>query len=114
MLVASTSYDEVPYESKPLFSTHPDCLAAAARLRGLAAAAPSSCRVLELGCAAGGNLIPMAYGLPNSHFVGIDLSQRQIAEGQKLCRRLELPNIELKAASIADADSSWGEFDYIV
>jgi methyltransferase-like protein/SAM-dependent methyltransferase len=112
--VTSTSYDEVPYESKPLFATLPDCLATAARLRGLAAPAPTHCRVLELGCAAGGNLIPMAYGLPESRFVGLDLSQRQIAEGQALCRRLELANVELRAASIADVDQSWGEFDYII
>jgi methyltransferase-like protein len=108
------TYDEVPYESKPLFSTHPDCLCAAARLRGLAAAAPSRCRVLELGCAGGGNLIPMAYGLPQSQFVGIDLSQRQIADGQAVIKRLELSNIELRAASIADVDRSWGQFDYII
>ena len=30
---AVTSYDEIPYDSKPLYSTHPDCLATAARLR---------------------------------------------------------------------------------
>jgi SAM-dependent methyltransferase len=109
-----TSYDEVPYESKPLFSTHPDCLGAAARLRGIPAPLPSECRVLELGCAAGGNLIPMAYGLPRSRFVGVDLSQRQIADGQQVCRQLELPNIDLRAASIADIDASWGAFDYII
>jgi len=108
-----TSYDEVPYDSKPHFPTHPDCLCTAARLRGLQAAAPSNCRVLELGCATGGNLIPMAYGLPGSRFVGIDLSSTQVAAGQELCRRLELNNIELKAASIADLDESWGKFDYI-
>jgi methyltransferase-like protein/SAM-dependent methyltransferase len=110
----STSYDEVPYESKPLFSTHPDCLAVAARLRGLAAPPARSCRVLELGCAAGGNLIPMAYALRESRFVGIDLSQRQIVEGQAMCEQLQLANIALHAGSIADVDASWGTFDYIV
>jgi methyltransferase-like protein/cyclopropane fatty-acyl-phospholipid synthase-like methyltransferase len=109
-----TSYDEVPYESKPLYSTHPDCLAVAARLRGLDAPPASRCRVLELGCAGGGNLIPMAYALPESRFVGVDLSQRQIEDGRKLYDRLGLTNIELKAASIADIDDSWGRFDYII
>jgi methyltransferase-like protein/SAM-dependent methyltransferase len=108
------SYDEVPYESKPLFATHPDCLCVAGRLRGLAAAPASNCRVLELGCATGGNLIPMAYGLPDSRFVGIDLSPVQIAAGQELCRQVGLQNIELKTASIADLDESWGQFDYII
>lgn len=108
------SYDEVPYDSKPLYSTHPDCLCTAGRLRGLPAAAASHCRVLELGCATGGNLIPMAYGLPESRFVGIDLSAAQVASGQALCQKLGLANIELKAASIADLDESWGKFDYII
>jgi methyltransferase-like protein/ubiquinone/menaquinone biosynthesis C-methylase UbiE len=70
--------------------------------------------VLELGCAAGGNLIPMAYALPQSQFVGIDLSQRQIADGRKLCDELNLANIELRAGSITDIDPSWGQFDYII
>jgi len=111
---SATSYDEVPYDSKPLYSTHPDCLSTAGRLRGLATAPASNCRVLELGCATGGNLIPMAYGLPGSQFVGIDLSSTQVAAGQDLCRRIGLKNIELKAASIADLDDSWGKFDYII
>ena len=108
------SYDEIPYDSKPLFATHPDCLCVAGRLRGLAAAPATNCRVLELGCATGGNLIPMAYGLPESRFVGIDLSPVQIAAGQELCRQVGLKNIELKTASIADLDESWGKFDYII
>jgi methyltransferase-like protein/SAM-dependent methyltransferase len=110
----TSSYDEIPYEGRAMHSTHPNCLAVAGRIRGVAAAPPSSCRVLELGCGTGGNLIPMAYGLPNSRFVGVDLSQRQIADGQKLCQQLELTNIDLHAASIAAVDESWGEFDYII
>jgi SAM-dependent methyltransferase/methyltransferase-like protein len=114
MTAAITSYDDVPYLSKPLFATHPDLLAAAGRLRGLKTPSPSNCRVLELGCAAGGNLIPLAYVLPNSRFLGIDLSSKQIAEGQELIRRLELGNIELRAFSISDVDASFGQFDYII
>lgn len=114
MSATAKTYDEVPYLSKPLFSTHPDLLAAAGRLRGLKTPSPSACRVLELGCAAGGNLIPMACNLPQSHFLGIDLSDVQISEGQELCLRLELSNIELKTLSIADLDSAYGQFDYII
>jgi len=111
---AVTSYDEIPYDSKPLYSTHPDCLATAGRLRGLSPAPASRCRVLELGCGTGGNLIPMAYSLPGSRFVGIDLSGRQIAAGQGLCRRLGLTNIDLRETSITDVEASWGQFDYII
>src|SRR5262245_13821082 len=110
---AITAYDEIPYVSKPLYPTHPDCLAVAGRLRGLKSSLPHDCRVLELGCATGGNLVPMAYGLPHSQFVGIDLSASQIEMGQDICRRLDLKNIELRAGSILDLDDSLGQFDYI-
>ena len=73
-----------------------------------------SCRVLELGCAEGGNLIPMALALPGSEFVGLDLSGRQIAAGQRLTRALGLDNAILEAANLGSVDESWGEFDYIL
>ena len=53
-------YDRLFYQSLCLPRTHPDHLVALGRLMGLNAAQPDGCRVLELGCAAGGNLIPMA------------------------------------------------------
>jgi SAM-dependent methyltransferase len=109
-----TSYEEVPYGSKPLYPTHPDCVATVATLMGMRPAAVENCRVLELGCATGGNLIPMAATLPDSRFVGIDLSPRQIAEGQKLVDALGLANIRLAAVSITDVDEKFGQFDYII
>ena len=74
----------------------------------------SHCRVLELGCAAGWNLIPQAVDYSESRFVGVDLSQRQIDEGHSMVQSLGLDNIELRQASILDVDRSWGEFDYII
>src|SRR5438477_2820132 len=76
----ATSYDEVPYQSDPFPQTHPDTLATIATLFGLSPPPVETCRVLELGCASGGNLIPMAIELPEAQFVGVDLSARQIAE----------------------------------
>src|SRR5947209_4017238 len=77
----STSYDTVPYHSHPFAQTHPDRLATVATLLGLKPPPVERCRVLELGCAGGGNLIPMALGPPESTFTGIDLSIRQVADG---------------------------------
>ena len=78
---AATSYDDFPYPVYVFPQTHPDRLAAIAALLGLSPPPVERCRVLELGCASGSNLIPMAEALPQADFVGIDLSQRQIAEG---------------------------------
>lgn len=112
--VAASSYDEVPYASNPFHYSHPDTLATAAILRGLAAAPLVHCRVLELGCAGGGNLLPMAQALPESRFVGIDLSPRQIAEGQALQSAAGIKNAELKTMSILDVGEDFGQFDYII
>ena len=51
---------------------------------GMRPAPVEQCRVLELGCGDGGNLIPMAYTLRGSEFVGVDLGARGIAIGQEM------------------------------
>jgi methyltransferase-like protein/SAM-dependent methyltransferase len=111
---APTSYDEVPYLSKPIPQTHPDRLATVALLFGMKAPALATCRVLELGCAAGGNLLPLAVSFPDGHFVGVDLSQRQVAMGQETIDALGLDNIRLEQRSILDVGPEFGEFDYIL
>lgn len=110
----ATSYDELPYDSHPYDRTHPDHLATMARLFGIPAPDPGTSRVLELGGAAGGNLIPMAASMPGATFVGIDLSLRQIEEGRALIERVGLSNIELRHQSIADLTDADGQFDYII
>jgi methyltransferase-like protein/cyclopropane fatty-acyl-phospholipid synthase-like methyltransferase len=70
--------------------------------------------VLELGCADGINLVSMAQTLPGSEFIGIDLSGRQVAEGQAMVRRLGLENVALRQLDILDVDDDFGMFDYII
>ena len=108
------SYDEVPYEFRPFVRSYPDHLATIATLFGMKPQSADRSRILELGCAMGGNLIPMAINLPNSQFLGIDLSARQIADGQAMIKKLGLQNIELRHANILDVDDSYGMFDYIL
>jgi SAM-dependent methyltransferase len=107
-------YEAVPYQSIPFPDTHPAHLAVIGRLFGLAPADPARARVLELACASGGNLIPLAWYHPQGHFLGIDLAPNQIADGQALIDRLGLANCELRAGDILDLDKTLGEFDYIV
>jgi SAM-dependent methyltransferase len=112
--VGATSYEELPYPSRAFAETHPDHLATLARLFRLTPPPVERCRVLELGCASGGNLIPMALSLPESHFVGVDLSRRQIADGQATVTALGLKNVVLDAMSVADVGLSFGTFDFVV
>ena len=109
-----TSYDEVPYKSFPFPQSHPDRLATVATLFGMTPPPVEHCRVLELGCSSGGNLIPLAEQLPESRLVGIDASQRQIADGQETVRALGLTNIDLQQRDIASVRPEFGEFDYII
>lgn len=109
-----TPYDEVPYESQAFPQTHPDRLATVATLLGMQPVPVERCRVLELGCGMGDNLIPMAAGLPNSSFLGIDLSARQVAAGRDTIRALSLSNLELRRANILELNGDLGLFDYII
>jgi methyltransferase-like protein/SAM-dependent methyltransferase len=94
--------------------SHPNRLNVVATLFGMTPAPVERCRVLELGCASGGNLLPMAESLPEAHFVGLDYSGRQVADANKIIETLGLPNIELRCQSITDVDASLGKFDYII
>ncbi|HKD36864.1 MAG TPA: class I SAM-dependent methyltransferase, partial [Pirellulales bacterium] len=79
----SSSYDRIPYPRHSYAFTHPDRMATLATLHGMSPPPVARCRVLELGCASGSNLIPMAYALPHSEFVGIDSSHRQMDDARK-------------------------------
>ncbi|MBU2549273.1 MAG: methyltransferase regulatory domain-containing protein [Proteobacteria bacterium] len=108
------SYDQVPYTGHPIPTGHPERMATLGGLFGLDPAPVAGCRVLEMGCADGGHLIPMALHLPGSEFVGLDLSRRQIEMGQNMLREFGCANVRLEHAGIMDVDPNWGVFDYII
>ncbi len=115
---ATNPYDVTPYIDLSYVASHPDRLATMARLLGRSPAPLTHCRVLEVGCAAGGNLLPMAYSLPQADFVGIDYSARQIADGQGRVAQLGLQNVRLVHADIGALDEGFvaelGTFDYFI
>ncbi len=108
------AYDDLPMISLPWRHTHPDHIASLASLFGQSPARPDDCRLLEIGCGTGGNLIPMALGLPDSQFVGIDLSAVQINAGQTMAGELGLGNIAFQARDVMDLGDEIGTFDYVV
>src|SRR5262245_43544596 len=114
VMSGATSYDEVPYSEYIFHQTHPASIGAVGALFGMEPANPERCRVLELGCASGANLVSMAYQLPGSEFIGIDLSPLQIEQGLRTISALGLTNIDLRSCSILDVDQAYGSFDYII
>jgi methyltransferase-like protein/protein-L-isoaspartate O-methyltransferase len=107
-------YNTLPYESMPFAHTQPASLAALATLFGLTPPPVQNCRVLELGCASGGNIIPMAARFPNARFKGIDLALRHVEMGASRIAGLGLKNIEIVQGDLANPDIVSGEFDYII
>lgn len=110
----ATAYDHVIYPNYPYRQSHPDRLSTLAFLMGMDPAPLARCRVLELGCGNGANLLPMACDWPESSFVGIDLAQQPIAQGQALIDTLGLSNIELLSLDVLAFPETMGSFDYII
>jgi SAM-dependent methyltransferase len=108
------AYDAVAYPSLPFTHTHPSNLAAMAILHGLKPTPVDRCRVLEIACNEGGNIIPMAYAIPGSEFVGFDLAGLPVGRGQERIRELGLTNIRIFAADLMDVGAELGSFDYII
>lgn len=111
-MTENNPYDQIPYTSFPFAQTHPDRLATLASLHGLQPATITRCRVLEVGCGDGSNLIPMALGLPDSQFVGFDLAASPVQRGRELIAHLGLTNITIEQADLLEYTAE--PFDYII
>ncbi|RYX89819.1 MAG: methyltransferase domain-containing protein [Comamonadaceae bacterium] len=108
------SYDLVPYESQPFSQSEPDQVAAMARLFGLSPVPPEKARVLELGCSAGGNIIPLAARYPGMQVTGIELSRVEVDQGLEVIKGLGLTNITIRQADILDVLKEENQYDYII
>lgn len=108
------SYDDLMYESGAFPQTAINNLEARARLMGLQPAPAANAKVLELGCSMGGNIITQALYYPDAEFVGIDLSGRQVTQGNAIIEKMGLKNVHLEEKDILTIDESFGKFDYII
>lgn len=109
-----TLYDEVEYPSRSFSQTHPERAAAIGTLLGMSPPSPSSCRVLEVGCGSGWNLIPMAAAMPDARFEGFDLAQSAIDAAQRDATALGLANVHFQQLDLMDLSQNVGQFDYII
>ena len=107
-------YDVVDYPPLVHAQMHPSRLGAIARLHGMRAASPQSCRLLEAGCGDGLQLITLAQAYPDAHFVGVDLSTKAIERGESMRATLGLDNLQLVAADLTTWDPGAEPYDYIV
>ncbi|CAN5861861.1 methyltransferase regulatory domain-containing protein [soil metagenome] len=111
----SINYEEITYPNFVHSQTHPNRLATMARAFGLKTAPVEKCRVLEVGCGSGTNLLAMACDLPESEFTGIDLSANHIKQGKKAVAETGAKNLQLICTDLLQADlTGFGKFDHII
>lgn len=112
---SSINYEDIVYPNFVHAQTHPNRLATMARAYGLKTETIENCRVLEVGCGSGTNLLAMAANLPDSEFVGVDLSENHIKFGIKAVEEIGVANLKLIRADLLEVDfSEFGRFDYII
>lgn len=109
------SYDEMPYSNKFFPQTHPDRLATIGVLFGMSPTPIEKCRVLELGCGNGSNLIYQAVTLSGSEFVGVDLAAGHIDLASKSAKDLGVSNVAFHQMDVTKMTvEEFGKFDYII
>lgn len=108
-------YSQHRYPALSHPETHPAKLCVAARVAGLTSPAlPENCQLLEVGCASGHNLLPLAVAYPESQFTGIDFSDIAIRSARRSAKALGLTNITFDHADLCEWDPGEREFDYLV
>ncbi len=108
------SYERVPYQSKPYAVAHTGRLAMMARLFGHTPPDPTRARVLEIGCAGGGHLLPQALVFPHATWLGIDPARAHVREAEQVAFALGLRNARVEQRGVESLSDADGTFDYIV
>ena len=93
----------------------PERLALASLLHGGPSPDISQYRLLEVGCGAGANLIPLAYYRPQAEFIGVDLDSKQVNLATARSEALKQSNISFRKIDL-DQQDGWpeGPFDFIL
>ena len=107
-------YDERPYTEHAYAETHPSRIAAVARLSRWTAPPVATAHILELGCGRGGNLLPMAAGLPRARLVGIDASTGQVDVARRIAGEAGLENVTFTRARFDAMEIEAGAYDYVI
>lgn len=85
-------------------------------LNSLGAVGKGNEKICDLGCGKGANLYYMSKRFPNSHFVGLDIDEQLIQDGNDFLVRSPVSNCQLRVGDLYKAGSyfSSGEFDGVI
>jgi len=93
---------------------HPSVIAATALLGGIHLDPEKTWNILEIGCASGHHILPIAEQYPQARITALDLDARAIEEAQGLARLANLRNIEFHCADLAAWEAPSQHFDIII
>lgn len=88
-----SEFDELPYEQIAFPETSPRWLTLLARLYGSPSAALSLGSIIEIGCGPGLNACTIARLTPETHVIGLDLSQQHISLAEATRARVGAKNV---------------------
>jgi len=93
----------------------PAGIVVAARFAGVDPPEPSRARILEIGCASGHHLLPLAMRWPEAEFTGIDVSAEAIRLADGLAAESGLAGrVDFRACALEDFTGGDGGYDIII
>ncbi|MCB0328858.1 MAG: methyltransferase domain-containing protein, partial [Bdellovibrionales bacterium] len=107
-----TQIGSKPFANLSLPETLPQHMAAYAKLVGFIPANPMSCKVVELGCSRGGNLLPIAAFNPNCQCIGVDTVDAEVAEANAHVKAAELNNVSFRSTDLKSFKED--NIDYLI
>ncbi|MFM2169994.1 MAG: hypothetical protein RI957_223 [Verrucomicrobiota bacterium] len=93
---------------------HPSVIAATALLGGIRLNSEQSWNILEVGCASGHHILPIAEHYRQARITAIDLDARAIHEARRLAQRANLKNIDLHCADLSTWEAPAEHYDIII
>ena len=98
----------------PNHRTHPVILSTIGALLGLEIKPIEKCKVLELNCGDGGNIIPVSLYFPQMQYYGVDTDETAVLKANKLVKDLNLTNIRIQKKELSELRELEGQFDFII
>jgi SAM-dependent methyltransferase len=112
--IVHARYDAVAYQSGAVPDSHIARIGTIGRLHVVPTAPPDHCRVLELGCADGMNVLPVAERFPRSEFLGVDFGSAHIAAAEEARRACNLGNVRFLCADLREFEPEPAAYDYVI
>lgn len=114
-MAEANPYDELPYWALPIQWTTPEHLATVSLLHGGPRIDAEHCSVLELGCANGANLLPMAWFRRGCRFTGLDHSRVQVDQALQARDALAMDHLDFVHGDFDEAvEQLDGPYDVIL